>query len=553
MDKHFTERPAATAARGMVTCPHALASQAGVNVLEAGGSAVDAAIAAGSTLAVIYPHMTGLGGDAFWLIYDAAANKVRYLDGGGRAAASASAQWFHDHGHKTEIPFRGVLPATLTTPGAVASWVEAHRLHGRLPLQRDLQAATACAREGFEVTARLARWIHDTAPELAPHPESAAIFLPNYAKTGQPPSAGTTLTNPDLARTLEALAADGHAGFYGGEVAREMARFAQSHGGFFTEADLAHQTARWGEPLQGTYRGVTIYETPPPTQGFTVLEMLNLLEPLELHRLPHGPGGSADLVHAMVQAKQIAYHDRDRHLADPLYSGVPTGQRIERLISKAYADERRALIDPARALPWDRVPSYGSLSGDTVFIAAVDAEGNAAALINSLYGVFGSCVVAGCSGVVLQNRAAYFSLDPAHPNCVGPGKTPLHTLIASLAFRDEKLWAVVGCMGADGQPQIHAQTYVAMIDHGIDIQAAVQAPRWLSGRFALGEARDTLHIEARFAAETIAELERRGHVIDRWGEWNELAGHAHGITIDADTGMRSGGSDPRSDGAAIGH
>jgi gamma-glutamyltranspeptidase/glutathione hydrolase len=204
----YAKRAAVTAAHGMVTCPHALASQAGVDVLKAGGSAVDAAIAAGSTLAVIYPHMTGLGGDAFWLIYDAKANKVRYLDGGGRAAASASVQWFHERGHTAEIPFRGVLPATLTTPGAVASWVEAHRVYGRLPLKKNLQAATACAREGFEVTARLARWIHDTAPELAPHPESAAIFLPN----GKPPSAGTKLTNPDLARALPGVPERGSAG-----------------------------------------------------------------------------------------------------------------------------------------------------------------------------------------------------------------------------------------------------------------------------------------------------------------------------------------------------
>ena len=537
----FAERTVTTAAHGMVTCPHALASQAGADVLEASGSAVDAAIAASSTLAVIYPHMTGLGGDAFWLIYDAASKQVRFLDGGGRAAASASAAWFTERG-MSEVPFRGVLPATLTTPGAVASWCEAHRVYGRLPLKQGLAAATAYAREGFAVTERLARWIGDTAAELAPHAESAAIFTPR----GQAPAAGSTLKNPDLARTLDALASDGHAGFYAGEVAREMARFSQSHGGFFTEADLAAQRARWGEPIRGTYRGVTIVETPAPTQGFTVLEMLNLLEPYELHGLARG---SADLVHLMVQAKQIAYHDRERYLADPRFAEVP----IERLISKGYADERRALIDPARALPWDQVPSYGSLSGDTVFIAAVDAQGNAAALINSLYGVFGSCVTAGATGVVLQNRSAYFSLDAAHPNCVAPGKTPLHTLIASLAFRDEKLWAVLGCMGADGQPQIHAQTYVAMIDHGLDIQQAVQAPRWLSGRFALGEARDTLHIEARFAAETIHQLERRGHTVDRWGEWNELAGHAHGITIDARTGERCGGCDPRSDGAAIGH
>jgi gamma-glutamyltranspeptidase/glutathione hydrolase len=251
----------------------------------------------------------------------------------------------------------------------------------------------------------------------------------------------------------------------------------------------------------------------------------------------------------MVQAKQIAYHDRDRHLADPLFAAVP----MERLTSKAYADERRSLIDPRRALPWDRVPSHGSLAGDTVFIGAVDAQGNAAALINSLYGVFGSGVVAGRTGVVLQNRGAYFSLDDAHPNVVAPGKTPLHTLIASLAFRDDRLWAVLGCMGADGQPQIHAQTYVALIDHGLDIQQALESPRWLSGRFALGESRDTLHIEARFPAATIAELARRGHPVNRWGDWNELAGHAHGITIDAHSGVRSGGSDPRSDGAAIGY
>jgi gamma-glutamyltranspeptidase/glutathione hydrolase len=525
----------------MVACPHALASQAGVDALRAGGSAVDAAIAASSVLSVVYPHMTGLGGDAFWLIHDAKTGKVRYLDGGGRAAASASAAWFTGRGH-AEIPFRGILPATLTTPGAVSSWVEAHRAYGRLPLGRDLEAAIDYARHGFPVTERLAGWIAGAAAELAPHRHAAAIFLPE----GRAPRAGARLTNPDLARTIEALAAGGHAGFYDGPVGRELARFSKAEGGFFDAADLAAQSARWGEPIRGTYRDVTIFETPAPTQGFTVLEMLNLIEPFELHRRPDlGP----DHAHLMVQAKQIAYHDRDRHLADPRFAEVP----MDRLISKAYADERRALMDPDRALPWDKVPSYGSLKGDTVFIAAVDAEGNAAALINSLYGVFGSCVVAGDTGVVLQNRGAYFNLDPAHPNCVEPGKTPLHTLIASIAFRQGRLWGVVGCMGADGQPQIHAQTYVSMIDHGHDIQQAVEAPRWLSGRFALGEARDTLHVESRFPAATIDELERRGHVVDRWGPFNELAGHAHGITIDPDSGMRMGGSDPRSDGAAIGY
>jgi gamma-glutamyltranspeptidase len=221
-----------------------------------------------------------------------------------------------------------------------------------------------------------------------------------------------------------------------------------------------------------------------------------------------------------------------------------------KLVSKAYADTRRGLIDPKRALPWDKVPSEGSLKGDTVYVAAVDGEGNAASLIFSLYGIFGACITSPETGVVMQNRAAYFSLDPKHPNRLAPGKTPLHTLIASLSFKDDRLFGALGCMGADGQPQIHVQAYTAMIDFGLDVQQAVAAPRWLSGRFALGEARDTLHIESRFPAGTIDELERRGHTVDRWGEWNELAGHAHGIRV-SDDGTLSGGYDPRSDGAAI--
>ena len=515
------------AMRGMVACPHALASAAGIDALRSGGSAVDAALAAASSLAVLYPHMCGIGGDAFWLIYDAAAHKVSYLDGGGRAAAAATLERFAGH---AEIPFRGLAPATLTTPGAVASFCEAHARYGRLPLARCLQDAIHYAGDGFPVSARVSRWIEQTAAEM--DSASKAIFLPD----GRPP---TLLRNIRLAETLRAIAAHGRAGFYEGDVAKKLAQL----GGFFTERDLAAQGAYWGEPIRGSYRDVTIYETPAPTQGFTVLEMLNLIEPLEL-----GAFLGPDHVHLLVQAKQIAYHDRDRWLADPRFTHVP----VDRLVSKTHANERRGLIDRQRALPWDKVPSYGSLTGDTVYVAAVDAEGNAASLIFSLYGVFGSCVTSAETGVVLQNRGAYFSLDPQHPNRLEPGKVPLHTLIASVAFRNEKLWAVLGCMGADGQPQIHLQTYVAMIDFGQDIQQALAGPRWLSGRFALGEARDTLHIEARFPRATIDELERRGHPVDRWGDWNELAGHAHGITRDARTGVLAGGFDPRSDGAAVG-
>ena len=526
---------------GMVSSPHTLASEAGVEILKAGGSAVDAAVAASAALAVIYPHMTSAGGDQFWLIYDAARRAVRFLNAGGRAAASASLGWFSQHSFD-EIPLRGIVPATLTTPGAVDGWCEAHAALGRLPLARDLAPAIAFAREGFPVTTRLAAWTEATASLLAENGEAAAIFLP----AGRPPAAGQRLRNPDLAATLERVGALGRAGFYEGETGCELARFSRANGGFFTERDLAEQRSRWAEPVSTTYRGVTIYETPPPTQGLSVLQMLNLLEPYELGKLDVL---GADPVPLLVQAKQIAFHDRDRFIADPDFVKVP----VARLVSKAYADERRHLVDPARALPWDRVPSHGSLEGDTVSVCTVDADGNAVSLIHSVYGIYGAGVVAGRTGVVLQNRSAYFSLDPAHPNRLEPGKVPLHTLIASLAFKGDALWQAFGCMGADGQPQIHLQAYTAMIDFGLDIQEAVASPRWLSGRFALGDPRDLLNMEGRFPAATLAELERRGHVIRRWPAWEELAGHAQGITIDPDTGARLGAADPRSDGAAIGY
>jgi gamma-glutamyltranspeptidase/glutathione hydrolase len=524
----------------MVTSPHALASEAGVAILQAGGSAVDAGIAAAAVLCVVYPHMTSLGGDAFWLIHDARAGAVRALSAAGRAAAAATLDWFAARG-LGEIPVRGIVPATLTVPGAVDGWCAAHAAYGRLPLSADLAAAVRYARDGFPITHRLARWIERSADVLAADPAAASLFLAE----GPRPAVGRRLANPDLARTLERLA-DGRAGFYEGETAREMARHAREHGGLFTERDLAASRATWGPAISSTYHGVTIHETPPPSQGVSVLQALRLLEPCGIGSLPYlGP----DHVHLLVQAKQIAFHDRDRFLADPDFAPVP----VERLLSEAYADDRRRLIDPARALPWDRVPSTGSLAGDTVYVAVVDAEGNAVSLIQSLYFGFGSGVVAGRTGVVLQNRGAYFSLDPTHPNRLEPGKRPLHTLIASLAIKDGRPWQVFGCMGADGQPQIHLQAYTAMIDFGLDIQAAVEAPRWLAGRFAIGEPRDLLNLEGRFPESTLAELARRGHAVNRWEAWNELAGHAHGITIDPDSRVLAGGADPRSDGAAIGY
>ena len=536
-----TGRPVTLAPEGMVTSPHSLASSAGVDVLRAGGSAVDAAIAASAVLSVVYPHMTGLGGDAFWLIHDGKSGEIKYLNGGGKAAGRATLAALEERGLE-EIPLRGIVPATLTVPGAVASWTAAHEASGRVALKRVLESAIAYARDGFPVTARLSGFIAMTRDELAQDSEAARLFL----ATGAVPQPGAKLANANLAATLQAIADEGWAGFYEGPVAAEMARFAEQTGGFFGREDFGRQKAEWGAPLTGDYRGVTIFNTPPPTQGFTLLEMLNLIEPYELQRMdPLGP----DRAHLLVEAKQIAYHDRDRVLADPAFADVP----VELLISKQYAQERAKLIDLNAVLSWDQVPSFGNLAGDTVYIAAVDRDGNAVSLIQSLYCAFGACVVAGRTGVLLQNRSAYFSLEPNHPNRLVPGKIPMHTLIASMAKRDGKLWCVLGCMGADGQPQIQLQLYTGMIDHGLDIQEAIEMPRFLSGRFALGEARDTLHLEGRFPSETITTLGLRGHIVNRWDAWNEMAGHAHGIIVAPQGGTLSGGSDPRSDGAAIGY
>jgi gamma-glutamyltranspeptidase len=410
-----TGRPVTLAPLAMVTSPHALASSAGVDVLRAGGSAVDAAIATSAVLAVVYPHMTGLGGDAFWLIHDGRSGAVRFLNGGGKAAGSASLAALRDRG-MSEIPLRGIIPATLTVPGAVASWTEAHRAHGRLPLAKVFENAISYARDGFPVTARLANFIALMRGELAQQAEAAVLFLPG----GAIPAPGAKLANPDLAGTLQAIADSGWAGFYRGTVAEELARFSCETGGFFRGVDLEQQTASWGSPLVGRYRDVEIYNTPPPTQGFSVIEMFNLLEPHELHRKDLlGP----DRVHLMVQAKQIAYHDRDRVLADPAFAEVP----VERLISKSYAAKRAESIDIRSALSWDQVPSYGSLAGDTIYVAAVDRDGNAVSLIQSLYGAFGSCLVAGRTGVVLQNRSAYFSVDTTHPNRLAAGNISAST------------------------------------------------------------------------------------------------------------------------------
>ena len=377
----------------------------------------------------------------------------------------------------------------------------AHAAFGRLPLKRCLESAIGYARDGFPVTARLAHWRELAREELARSPEAAAIFLKD----------GAVLTNPDLARTLEAIASDGWYGFYDGRGGARAGALVDGQRRLLHPGRSQGAGRALGRAAQGQLSRRHDLRNAGADQGFAVLEMLNLLEPLELHRKPflgpdcrasHGAGQAARLSRPRPPSRRSALRRR----AD----GAPDLQGLRRRTARPDGSRRA----PCRGTAF---PSYGSLAGDTVYIAVVDADGQRGLADPLALRRLRRRRRGGRTGVVLQNRSAYFSLDPKSPNRVEPGKTPLHTLIASMAFRDDKLWAVVGCMGADGQPQIHLQTYLAMIDHGCDIQQALDTPRFLSGRFAIGEPRDTLHIEARFPPETVAELERRGHLLNRWG------------------------------------
>ncbi len=538
IDVPTTGRPVTLARRGMVCSPHTLASQAGLSILKAGGTAVDAAIATNAVLGVVYPHMCGIGGDAFWLIYCAREGRVYGLNASGRAPAAASIEFFRGRG-MASIPLRGLL--SVSVPGNVDGWFEAHARFGRLPMPKLLEEAIGYAREGFPVAAGIGWWLRGAVDELCRHPASAAMFL----RDGEVPRAGETWVHTNLARSLEAIAEGGRDVFHRGEIARALAAFCRANGGLLSEADLGGHRSAWQDPVASSYRGVTIYQSAPNSQGLAALLALNILEGWDLGHLGFL---SPEVVHRQVEAIKLAFADRDRYIADPDFVEVPAAA----LLSKEYAGRRRGLIDLRRATAWHRVPS-GDARGDTINLCTADTEGNAVSLIQSLYFGFGSGVVAGDTGILLHNRGAYFSLDPSHTNRLEPGKRPMHTLMASMAFRDGKPFLLFGTMGADGQPQFHLQVYSALLDFGLDIQQAIEAPRWISGRFGLGEAQEMLRIESRFPAETREGLRRLGHRVEVVEAWSQYMGHAHGIMFGADGMLKMGAADPRADGAALGY
>ncbi|PYM63898.1 MAG: gamma-glutamyltransferase [Candidatus Rokuibacteriota bacterium] len=533
----YSYRPVAYGTHGLVAAAHPFATLAGLDVLRSGGGVVDAAIAVNAVLAVVQPQMCGLGGDLFVLYRDALTGEVSFLNAAGRSGARATPGALRQRGLGA-LPLTG--PLAVSVPGGVAGWGALAARLGTRSLGDLLKPAIALAEDGFPVSDLLAQTIAERRDEIE-DPEWHRIYAPD----GRGPRAGELLRQPDLARSLARVAEDGADAFYRGELAARIVRHVEAGGGFLTTDDLAGHVARWQAPLCATYRDATVYQTPPPTQGLTLLQALNLVEGFDLAALAPG---SADHLHLLVEATKLAYADRDRYLGDPDHVVVP----VAGLLDKTYAGHRRVLVRPRRVAP---TVLPGDLAGDTTGFVVATSDGSMLAGIQSLYWAFGSGVVPPGTGITLHNRGASFSLDPASPSVLAPGKQPLHTLIASLALRGGTPVAALATMGGHGQPQTHLQVLVNILDFGMDPQEAVERPRVIQGRFRHTDPADRLRVEARVSARTVATLRRRGHHIDVVAERAHVMGHAHALTFRSTPAgaVLAGGADPRGDGLALGY
>ena len=537
-----TRYPEALGVRGMVASAHPRAALIGATVLERGGNAFDAAIAVAAAEGVLLPMMCGLGGDGFAVIYDARRQEVLGLNGSGVAASGATREHYTSQDRRL-MPLAGVH--SVGVPGAVAFYETIWKRWGTMPWAELWAPAIALAEDGVAITAWVSRWFAERADVLRRFPESSRLFLPG----GRPPAPGERWAAPDLARSLRAVARDGAETFYRGELAERLLAFLRREGALFERGDFARQLDEtFVYPAIVTdYRGFAVYETAPVSQGFLVLSQLNILEGFDLRRLPLA---SADRIHLLVEAKKLAFEDRNRHAGDPALVKWPLAQ----LIGKEHAARRRAEIDVARArLPQGTlVPEHAA---DTSYFAVVDRDGNAVSFIHSLSASFGSGVVAGGTGITLNNRAGRgFTLDEGHPNVLAPGKRTMHTLNAYLVCQDGRPWLVGGTPGGDQQTQWSTQVITALIDHGLSPQEAVEAPRWFSfpgtDPVNLGLPA-VVRVEERVPEAARQELADRGHVLETLGPWTG-GGAVQLIQVDSARGVLRGGSDPRPGGVALG-
>jgi gamma-glutamyltranspeptidase/glutathione hydrolase len=526
-------RPLAIGRRGAVAANHPLAAQAGLLALRAGGNAVDAAVATGLALSVVEPMMSGLGGDAFYHVFDAASGRSVVFNGTGPAPVAATPERYAGG-----IPRTG--PLSVSVPGMVSGLGRMHRRSGRLPWRDLFAEAILYARDGFGATRAYCHFADEYRSTLLVDPRATALFL----AYGKAPALGAPITQPDLARTLEEIAADGADSFYRGSLARRLARGLKAAGAVVAAADLAAFNAEEQEPIAVDYRGYTVLEAPPNSTGFVLLQELKIIEQFDLAALGLL---SADLVHALVEAKKLAFADRERWGGDPRAIDAPLAQ----LLSADHAAELAGHIDMRRAAPTAAIPDA---AGDTTYFCTADAEGNAVSGIQSVNSGFGAGVMADDTGILLNNRMAYWHLEPGHPNRLMPGRRVRHTMNPPIVLKDGALWCVFGTPGADNQVQVNLQVLTAMVDFGLDPQQAAEMPRWtshVSGQYANWphQGANELAIERRFPEEVRRELARRGHPVATLGDLDGPCS-IEIIRRDAATGMLLAGSDPRRDGWA---
>jgi gamma-glutamyltranspeptidase/glutathione hydrolase len=523
-------RPDVGGIEAAVTSDHVLASAAGMEVLKRGGNAVDAAITMAGVLAVVRPHMNGVGGDNFMLIRLAQTGEIVALNGSGRAGTRATPAFFREKG-LTAVPGTGIL--SVSVPGAVAGWADALKRYGTITLSQALQPAIRYAERGFPVSPRLNADINESKKKVAADPELARIFLPN----GDSPPIGSLLKQPELAQTLKSIAASGPDYVYTGALAKQIAEFMEKEGGLVTAADLAKHRSTWEKPISSTYLGNPVIAFPPNTQGVTLLEALNIAEAADLKPMSRN---SADYIHTIVEGAKLAYADRDKYVADPAFVQVP----VDRLTSKEYA------ADLARRLREKLKANDGSSNadrdgtGDTIFLGVVDKDGNAVSMIQSLFAAFGSGRMVPGTGVTLHNRGSLYVLDTTHAQVIAPGKRPFHTLCPAMVLRpDGSLMMVVGTPGGDGQPQTLVQVITNILQFGLTPQQAVEAPRfrWYG--------RERLGVEPGIAAEVRDALSKRGHQV-QVQEPSEEFGGAQVILV-TPSGGRIAGADPRREAYAI--
>ena len=527
------------ARRAAVATSQPVAAQVGLDVLRRGGNAADAAVATAAALNVVEPTMTGIGGDCFALYFDASTREVHAVNGSGRAPAALTIAELQRRGVRGVLPQRGAL--AVTVPGAAAAWCDTVERHGRLAVGEVLAPAIALAEEGVPVSPLVAYLWAEGEEHLRQGPHAGEMLL-----GGRPPRAGEIWRNPTLARTLRAVAAGGAESFYTGRIAEAVCAVVQGLGGVLDPADLAAHRSTFEAPIRARYGDHWIYECAPPGQGLAALLALQIAEGLPLAgRDPR----SAGVLHALIEAMRLAFADARRYVADPAFGEVP----VAALLDPAYAAGRRALIDPASATVDPRAGSPAATS-DTVYLAVVDEAGNACSFINSNYNGFGTGLVPEGCGFTLQNRGRGFSLDPAHPNAVAPGKRPYHTILPGLATHaDGELYACFGVMGAFMQPQGHLQVLVNLLTHGMDPQSALDAPRF---RIVAEEEGGRVQLEEGISDPAVRGLAALGHPVERVGGLYRASGklgRGQVIARDRESGALWAGSDGRADGAAVGY